>query len=74
MPTYRSTRPDGSSELLEADSCRVEGIHTVLRGTAYVIGRPRDFVVRRMPRWVRASSLTPTPLCDAPGHLGRLNR
>ena len=38
MPTYRL-------KLLQADSVRVEGIHTVLRGTAYVMGRPREVVV-----------------------------
>ena len=53
MPTYRLTHPDGSHELLEADSARVEGIHTVLRGTAFVIGRPREVVVRRAPHSVR---------------------
>ncbi len=49
MPTYRLTTPD-SIELLEADSCRVEGAHSVLRGAAYVMGRPREVVVRRVPR------------------------
>ncbi len=38
MPTYRLTTPGQPDELLEADSARVEGIHTVLRGTAYVMG------------------------------------
>ena len=51
MPTYRLTTPD-SVELLQADSCRVEGVHTVLRGTAYVMGRAREVVVRRVPRAV----------------------
>ncbi len=51
MPTYRPTASD-SIELLEADSCRVEGAHSVLRGTAYVMGRPREVVVRRVPRLV----------------------
>jgi uncharacterized protein YcsI (UPF0317 family) len=49
VPTYRLTTPD-SVELLQADSCRVEGAHTVLRGTALVMGRPRELVVRRVPR------------------------
>ncbi len=53
MPTYRLTPPGQPYELLEADSARVEGIHTVLRGTAYVMGRPREVVVRRVPRNVR---------------------
>ncbi len=44
--------PDGPAELLEADSARVEGIHTVLRGTAHVMGRPREVVLRRVPRRV----------------------
>jgi hypothetical protein len=52
MPTYRLTAPDGSSELLEAESCSVEGVMTVLRGTAYVMGRPREVVVRRVHRTV----------------------
>ena len=49
MPTYRLTSSDGSTELLQADSARREGIHTVLRGTALVIGIPREIVVRRVP-------------------------
>jgi hypothetical protein len=51
VPTYRLTAPD-SIELLEADSCRVGGAHSVLHGTAYVMGRPREVVVRRVPRLV----------------------
>ncbi len=47
MPIFRLTTPNQPDELLEADSARVEGIHTVLRGTAYVIGRPREVVLRR---------------------------
>ncbi len=53
LPTYRLTNPNGSAELLQADNDRVEGIFTVLRGTAYVIGRPREVVVRRVPSNVR---------------------
>jgi hypothetical protein len=49
VPTYRLTTPD-NVELLQADSCRVEGVHTVLRGTAHVRARPREVVVRRVPR------------------------
>ncbi len=52
MPVYRLTPPAGPTELLEADSVRVEGIHVVLRGTAYVMGRPREVVLRRVPRTV----------------------
>ena len=37
------------AELLEADSAHVEGIHTVLRGTVLVMGRPREVVLRRAP-------------------------
>ena len=40
-PTYSLTHPDGSTEPLETDGARVEGIHTVLRGTAFVIGLSR---------------------------------
>ncbi len=50
MPTYRLTAADNSVELLHADSARREGINTVLRGTAYVMGRPREVVVRRAPQ------------------------
>jgi hypothetical protein len=49
-PTYRLPSPAGSTELVEAESCRAEGAMTVLRGTAYVMGRPREVVVRRVPR------------------------
>ncbi len=52
MPVYRLTPPTGPAELLEADSARVEGIHAVLRGTAYVMGRPREVVLQRVPRSV----------------------
>ena len=52
MPTYRLTTPGQPDELLEADSARVEGIHTVLRGTVRVMNRPREVVVRRVPRSV----------------------
>jgi hypothetical protein len=47
VPTYRLTGPDNSVELLQDDSARREGIHTVLRGTAHVIGSPREVVLRR---------------------------
>ena len=57
MPTYRLTTPGQPDELLEAHSARVEGIHTVLRGTAYVMGRPREVVVRRAPLSVRVEEV-----------------
>jgi hypothetical protein len=53
VPVYRLTPPTGPAELLKADSARVEGIHTVLRGTAYVMGRPREVVLRRVAGKVR---------------------
>ncbi len=49
MPTYRLTTPGQPDELLEADSARREGSHTVLRSTAYVMGKPREVVLRRVP-------------------------
>lgn len=52
VPTYRLTPSDEPPELLEADSCRREGIHTVLRGTVLVMGRPREIVLRRVPAHV----------------------
>ncbi len=55
VPTYRLTAPDNSVELLQADSARSEGIHTVLRGTAHVMGRPREVVLRRVPLSVRVA-------------------
>lgn len=62
MPTYRlMTNPNGSTELLQADNDRVEGIFTVLRGTAYVIGRPREVVVRRVPSSVRVERVDNPP-------------
>ena len=48
LPTYRLTTPGQPDELLQANSARREGIYTVLRGTAYVMGRPREIVVRRV--------------------------
>lgn len=49
MPTYRLAPPGQQPELLDADSCRREGAHTVLRGTALVMNQPREVVVRRVP-------------------------
>lgn len=50
MPLYRLTPP---GELVQADSVRREGINTVLLGTAFVIGSPREIVLRRVPASVR---------------------
>lgn len=60
MPVYRLHSPGSPPELLEADSARVEGIHTVLRGTALVMGRPREVVLRRVPASVRVELLGPS--------------
>lgn len=49
MPLYRLTPP---AEYIEADSARQEGIHVVLRGTALVMGSPREVVLRRVPATV----------------------
>ena len=57
MPTYRLTRPDGSSEVLEASSAEVEGAHTVLRASGWVMGRSRRIVVRRAPLDVRVEEI-----------------
>lgn len=57
MPTYRIHWPD-RPETLQADSLRLdEGIHQVLRSTALVMGRPREVVVRRVPRDVPVDEL-----------------
>lgn len=47
MPLYRLTPP---GELVEADSVRDEGRTVALIGTALVMNRPRDVVVRRVPQ------------------------
>ena len=60
MPSYRLTPPGEPPELLRADTARREGIHTVLRGTAYVMGRPREVVVRRVPADVLVELLDET--------------
>lgn len=54
MPTYRLT-PLG--DLVDADSVRQEGIHTVLRGTVLVMGRPREIVLLRLPQSVLVEKL-----------------
>ncbi len=46
MPIYRLTPP---GELVEADSLRDEGRTVALIGTALVMNRPRDIVIRRVP-------------------------
>ena len=66
MPTYRLTAPDDSVELLQADSARREGIHTVLRATASVMGRPREVVVRRAPAGVRVEVVDSADVVDGP--------
>jgi hypothetical protein len=57
VPTYGLTAPDDSVKLLQANSARREGIHTVLRGTAYVMGRPREVLLRRLPHNVRVEGV-----------------
>lgn len=52
MPTYRLIAPGEPPELLEADSARQQRGHTTLRGAALVMGRPREIVLRRVPRYV----------------------
>ena len=59
MPVYRLHSPGQLPELLHADSARVEGIHTVLRGTTLVMGRPREVVLRRVPASVRVEVVGP---------------
>ena len=54
MPVYRLTPPGQPAELVEADSCRVEGAWTVLRGTVLVMNRPREIVMRCVPAGVGA--------------------
>lgn len=63
MPVYRLHHPDQPAELLEADSARREGIHTTLRGTVLVMGRPREIVLRRVPAAVLVEEV-------ASGHAG----
>lgn len=46
MPTYRLTPP---GDLVQADSLRDEGRTVALIGTALVMNRPRDIVIRRVP-------------------------
>ena len=47
MPLYRLTVPGLPAEVLAADRLAREGQHATLYGTALVIGRPREVVVRR---------------------------
>lgn len=49
MPIYRLHHFDRLVQLLEADSARQEGIHTMLRGTVLVMGRPREIALRCVP-------------------------
>ena len=46
MPLYRLTPP---GEFVAAESIRDEGRTVALIGTALVMNRPRDIVVRRVP-------------------------
>jgi hypothetical protein len=62
MPVYRLTAPGQQPELLEADYVRDEGRMVSLRGTALVMGRPREIVVRRVPRTVLVEELQPAAL------------
>ena len=55
-------------ELLQADSARREGIHTVLRGTAVVMGGPRKVVVRQRRRTSACRSEASTTEDGPPSH------
>jgi hypothetical protein len=57
VPTFRVTLPDQPPELLEADYLRDEGPMKSLRGTALVMGRPREIVLRRVPSSVLVEQL-----------------
>jgi hypothetical protein len=59
VPIYRLTSPGKQPELLEADYVRDEGLMRSLRGTTLVMGRPREIVVRRVPREVLVEEVTP---------------
>lgn len=59
MPVYRLTAPGLPPELLVADYVRDEGRMVSLRGTALVMGRPREIVVRRVTRKVLVEELDP---------------
>ena len=47
MPLYRLSAPGLPVEVLAADRVAHEGQHATRYGTALVIGRPREVVVRR---------------------------
>ena len=49
MSLYRMIAPGLPVEVLAADRATVEGPFTTLYGTALVIGRPHEVVVRRCP-------------------------
>ena len=57
MPLYRLTVPGLPAEVLAADRLAREGQHSTLYGTALVIGRPREVVVRRCPPGVLVEEL-----------------
>lgn len=65
MPVYRLSAPGQPDELLTAETCRREGIHTVLRGTVLVMGKPREVVLRRVPSTVRVEVVDDAPPVDA---------
>lgn len=60
MPVYRVHHADQPAEVNEADSARREGIHTTLRGTVLVMGRPREIVLRRVAAAVLVEELPPS--------------
>jgi hypothetical protein len=50
--------PDTSRwHLRAADTARPEGVHTTFRAMVLVMGRPREVVLRRVPRSVRADEV-----------------
>lgn len=48
-------------DLIEADSCRQEGIHQVFRGTVLVMGRPQEIVLLRLLRTVAVEEVAGRP-------------
>ena len=61
MPVFCIHHHREPPELLEADSARREGIHTTLRGTVLVMGRPREVVLRRVPATVALEEVEQGP-------------
>lgn len=56
MPMYRLTPP---GDLVEAEGIRDEGRTVALIGTALVMNRPRDVVIRRVPSSVLIEEVPP---------------